>query len=81
MKRERRAAIRRKASAALAACLKSAGSLAGPDNDKVVVHHIAPVHAKAIRDELVFESARMHQHHIDIALFAKFEGTPPFPRQ
>jgi hypothetical protein len=43
------------------------------DQDEVVVHHVAAVHAVAVGDELVLGGAGMHQHHVDVAVLAQFE--------
>jgi len=43
------------------------------DQDEVVVHHVAAVHAVAVGDELVLGRPSMHQHHIDVAVLAQFE--------
>ena len=38
-----------------------------PDNDEIVVHHVAAIDAKAVGDELVLADAIMNQERIGVA--------------
>ena len=44
-----------------------AGSVLGPDDDEIVVHHVAAIDAEAVGDELVLADAIMHQERIGVA--------------
>src|SRR5947208_1898648 len=43
------------------------------DDDEVVVHHVAPLHAEARGDELLLRLAIVDQHHVGIALLADLQ--------
>ena len=43
------------------------------DDDKVVIHDIAAVHAEAGSDKLVFQRPRVDQYHVDIAGFSQLQ--------
>ncbi len=46
--------------------------LCRPDDDKIVVHDVAPQRTETGRHEFFLERARMHQQHIGVAVFADF---------
>ncbi|MNY23368.1 hypothetical protein D3C86_1570320 [compost metagenome] len=51
------------------------GRVAGrADDDKVVVHHVAPVHAVAGGHEFILHLAGVHQQHVHIAHLAHLHG-------
>ena len=50
------------------------GGVVGRSNDdKVVIHDIAAVHAEAGSDKLVFQLPCVDQYHVDIAGFSQFQ--------
>ena len=49
------------------------GVVRRPNDDKVVIHDIAAVHAEAGGDELVFQRPCMDQNHVDIAGFSQLQ--------
>ena len=52
---------------------RCAGIAVRPDQDEVVVHHVAPVDAVAFGDELVLGLARVHQQHVGVAVLAQLD--------
>ena len=56
--------------------LAPAGSLGGPDEHEVVVHHGAALGAEAFGDELLFGHRVVHEHDVGVAAAAGVQRLP-----